>query len=479
MGGEHRRAAFGSSHARGDRPTRFVLERGGAAALLGCLIAALAVGCRQSSSCRRPEPARHVQCEPGVSATRPHRSTAPRSGNPDSKKARRNDLEFPPLPREEEDRPAPRPAPALEPQPEQESEPEPETDFETEPRRGGAATREPELYDVSPTPRSAPWLRETRRPRTRSGLRSPLRGGEERDTAPEPIDPSLDDAVEAVPENEPPRRSGVLLEEDAELDPPEIGDDLAPSTRTTPSYPRTADPHASRPAASQKKPAGPSFANADDADDDKDRLAENAGLSPGFTLVPRRESQQAASSHNRLVSRASGPALGLGADATERGPRGQASSSEDAAEPPHATAGRTARRRTGFKADLSLPEVALCSVIRGYGDFEPLETDRLEPGQPLLLYAAVENFDSRLDRGQFRTQTYSVVELCHPNGLPIVREPMGLAQDLSKSRRSEYFLAHRWKLPRHLDPGRYVIRLQVFDVQSQQLAEESISVTVR
>ncbi|MCA9085670.1 MAG: hypothetical protein KDA81_16530 [Planctomycetaceae bacterium] len=131
---------------------------------------------------------------------------------------------------------------------------------------------------------------------------------------------------------------------------------------------------------------------------------------------------------------------------------------------------------------LRLRRVDLCSRILSFGRIEPFPSNDFDPGQPVLLYAEVDNFASEITpNGNHRTSFDAQIQILHEDGPADVIETINLAEidDEASSERLDYFLSFELTIPSHLGTGTYRIRLRVRDRISGRTTEEFVTFQVR
>jgi hypothetical protein len=132
----------------------------------------------------------------------------------------------------------------------------------------------------------------------------------------------------------------------------------------------------------------------------------------------------------------------------------------------------------GANRGLEIPRLQTCRQVRGYEDVVAIDPQRLRRGQPLLLYATLENFRSMATSKGYRTLTLSTLEIRSPDGELLQRQPLGTAVDLVDIPRREFFLTHLMTVPDDLLPGDYLIDLFVDDLLKHESARARIAVKV-
>ena len=148
-----------------------------------------------------------------------------------------------------------------------------------------------------------------------------------------------------------------------------------------------------------------------------------------------------------------------------------------------AAALRTAATRLSGTAKLTLSDVNFCHRVPSFGNAVPFDRDEFTPNQPVLIYAALENFTSERRRdGRYLTQTRSRVQIFEADGERLIEtlpldEPMTV--DLCDRHRQDYFLIYDMKIPARIGLGPHVVKLTVEDALSGQVAETRLNFTVK
>lgn len=143
---------------------------------------------------------------------------------------------------------------------------------------------------------------------------------------------------------------------------------------------------------------------------------------------------------------------------------------------------RAAIQRLEGSAKLEMRNVNFCHKISSYGNYERFPREEFTPGQPILVYAEVENFQSEsTPGGYFRTVLNSTIDIYQagPNGKLVQSIPFQPTEDLSRNRRRDYF--HSWELsiPPRISMGPHVMRLTIEDQFSRKTATYSLNFIVK
>jgi hypothetical protein len=129
-------------------------------------------------------------------------------------------------------------------------------------------------------------------------------------------------------------------------------------------------------------------------------------------------------------------------------------------------------------AELTIPNVVLCSEVRGFGVYEPMpNTFRAGQDNPVILYCEVQNFSSvQNDKLLWETRLSQEVVLYTETGFPVWRDKTAIPADQSRNRRHDFYVFKRVTLPKTLSVGRYVLKVSIVDEQAKRVAENSTAV---
>ena len=132
-------------------------------------------------------------------------------------------------------------------------------------------------------------------------------------------------------------------------------------------------------------------------------------------------------------------------------------------------------------ADLSIPTLALCTKVDGFGVYEPIDPARFTAGKEhmAIVYCEVENFSSALnDRKQWETKLTQETVLYREDGLAVWQDKTKSIVDLSRNRRHDFFIVKMVKLPSTLTIGRYMMKVSIQDMQASRFAETTVPVEI-
>lgn len=148
---------------------------------------------------------------------------------------------------------------------------------------------------------------------------------------------------------------------------------------------------------------------------------------------------------------------------------------------------RKAIHRMRGQAKLQIRNMNFCSRISSFGVFDRVTEPRFRPGQQILVYTEIENFQSEEvvqdGTGAFKTKLSSTLELHRRSETSVPQEPVRTENfsptvDLCASPRRDYFNAYTYVLPNDLPPGAYSLTLNVRDELGNGFASESLNFEV-
>jgi hypothetical protein len=137
--------------------------------------------------------------------------------------------------------------------------------------------------------------------------------------------------------------------------------------------------------------------------------------------------------------------------------------------------------RVRTEAELSLPTVALCKRVVGYGNYDPINPASFPAGQanPMIVYCEVANFASQMnDQQLWETRLRQEVTLFTETGLPVWHEKSREVVDDCRNRRHDFFVYDLVKLPANLSIGRYVLKITVEDRTANRVREATVPLEI-
>jgi hypothetical protein len=133
---------------------------------------------------------------------------------------------------------------------------------------------------------------------------------------------------------------------------------------------------------------------------------------------------------------------------------------------------------------LKVTRGALCSEIRGFGQYKPFPGTELRTGQEVLLYCELENFCStatpEANHSGFCTRLKSSLVICREDGSVAQQAEFPIVEDVARNRRRDFYLYVPFTVG-ELPAGKYRVHLLVDDLLGckQAVLDPPVEFTVR
>ena len=140
----------------------------------------------------------------------------------------------------------------------------------------------------------------------------------------------------------------------------------------------------------------------------------------------------------------------------------------------------TKLRQSLVKApQLSLPHVALCTRVAGFGDYQVFERNSFLAGseQKVIVYLELDGFASELNqRNEFVTELAQQIKIYSDrDGIPVAgSDDWQSVVDTTKNKRKDFFTVQIVTLPKALSVGKYQLKVHIRDDKSQAETEATI-----
>ena len=137
--------------------------------------------------------------------------------------------------------------------------------------------------------------------------------------------------------------------------------------------------------------------------------------------------------------------------------------------------------RIRARADLHIASASLCTAVRKFGDYDPIEPLRFVSGtgEPTkaVFYCEVDGFQSMLDeKDRWATKLSLSMKLYNSDAVEVWAENAAQVADSSRRRRHDFFIGKIIQLPSTLAPGRYLMKVTVRDLQGNRVDESTLQV---
>jgi hypothetical protein len=136
--------------------------------------------------------------------------------------------------------------------------------------------------------------------------------------------------------------------------------------------------------------------------------------------------------------------------------------------------------RLRSQAELSIPTLALCSKVDGFGSYEPVEARfTANKDTRTVVYCEVENFSSQKNEKQlWETKLKQQCVLYTETGMQVWQADPAVANESVRTHRRDFFLVKLITIPSTLPIGRYLLKVTVEDELAHRVAEASLPVLI-
>ena len=138
--------------------------------------------------------------------------------------------------------------------------------------------------------------------------------------------------------------------------------------------------------------------------------------------------------------------------------------------------------RLQSQAELSVPTIALCTRVDGFGKYDPIDPPRFAAGKQteVIVYCEVANFTSRIagEKNFWQTDLTQEIVLYSEGGQSVWTDSNPRIQDVSRVRRHDFFVRKMITLPATLPVQRYLVKVTITDQQANRVAEASLPLQI-
>jgi hypothetical protein len=132
--------------------------------------------------------------------------------------------------------------------------------------------------------------------------------------------------------------------------------------------------------------------------------------------------------------------------------------------------------RLRAKAELTIPTIALCTRVDSFGVYRPVTGIRFAAGREneVIVYSEVANFNSvQNDDKMWETKLNQEMTLYTESGMAVWPQDSDqqLFVDTAHTRRHDFFIPRRLKLPSELTIGRYLLKVTITEPDTNRMAE--------
>ena len=128
---------------------------------------------------------------------------------------------------------------------------------------------------------------------------------------------------------------------------------------------------------------------------------------------------------------------------------------------------------------LVVRNLTFATAIDDFGIYKPFDQYEFQPGQPVLLYAEIENFKSEETAKGHRTALRSSYQIFNSGGQRVAEYEFPTNEEYCRNPRRDFFMSYEFCLPERIFPGPHTLQLTVVDLNSQKIGQSLIEFTVK
>ncbi|MCP4778176.1 MAG: hypothetical protein GY880_28510, partial [Planctomycetaceae bacterium] len=132
---------------------------------------------------------------------------------------------------------------------------------------------------------------------------------------------------------------------------------------------------------------------------------------------------------------------------------------------------RKAMSRLESIAELQIKSGAICFEITGFGKHKSFPENIFKPGQPILVYCEVENYESKdleIDSKRVvQSRFQGSYQIENGDGQQVQSGEFPIIEDNAPQRRRDFYLYFKIKL-NELEPGNYRLQMEIEDLNGQK-----------
>jgi hypothetical protein len=132
-------------------------------------------------------------------------------------------------------------------------------------------------------------------------------------------------------------------------------------------------------------------------------------------------------------------------------------------------------------AQMVIDKMCFVSDAHNFGDYKKLDEEHeFQPGDLLFVYVELQNFTSQRDErtGRYRIRLKSEVFIQDVKNNVVDGSNFEANEDLSLTRRHDFYIQYPLRLRRDLPAGSYILRLNVTDVPTKRNVEHTLDFRV-
>jgi hypothetical protein len=125
---------------------------------------------------------------------------------------------------------------------------------------------------------------------------------------------------------------------------------------------------------------------------------------------------------------------------------------------------------------IRIPRAAVCSAVRGLGNFVAMPEEKIVPGATILVYWEIEGLGRAKPAEMVKMS--ATVELIRAEGDQIIASSRETMEKIAAVSDEADFATLKWQIPPEVSPGNYRVRIITTDLSSQKRADNEVELTI-
>lgn len=135
--------------------------------------------------------------------------------------------------------------------------------------------------------------------------------------------------------------------------------------------------------------------------------------------------------------------------------------------------------RLGESCPLVVRSLTFCTEVQSFGCLKPFERCEFAPGQPVLLYAEIENLTGEPTPKGIHTSLQSSYQIFDSRGQRVADEEFTVTEEYCRNPRRDYFIGYELRIPERVYAGKHTLQLTIRDTRSQKIGQSTIDFSVK
>lgn len=138
-----------------------------------------------------------------------------------------------------------------------------------------------------------------------------------------------------------------------------------------------------------------------------------------------------------------------------------------------------ATAKLGEPASLVVRNLAFCTAVQSFGRVKRFEKNEFAANQEALLYAEIDNFVCVPTPKGYHTSLKSRYLILDAVGKCVAQQDFPPTEEDCQNVRRDFFIGYHLRMPKTIQPGKYVLQLAIEDLDSHKVGQASIEFLIK